>query len=428
MRDAERDRILLNIDRQETVALECGLVEIPSFTTEEAEIAKFIHGQMRSFDLEASLQEVPLESGNVSYNVIGRLRGSGQGPTLLLFGHMDTSPILGRQFASLDTWKREPFKPSIEGEWLYGYGCHDEKGGLCSMVTAAKALVRSGFKPKGDVYFVAVQGHKRISSGTLHLLRSGFRADYAVNTENSGNAVVPTWVGRAEGKLHIREPEEPELHFHSKEQIPELRNRKSAFEHLQQLLRALGPEMAPPGPNTWMTFAVTPGLEGYPQIRIEMIHFHRLTHLELSFQVRIVPGQTDDTIRADLERLIRREQQVDPHFRVDVEWPSWLTRPAGHTPSSNPLVQTFARWHEFVAGEPPDVGTGGRLGAAADASHIVGHLNIPTILYGPGGGMTDLENDRRVVLGEVEPDERVRIDDIVTAAKVYALSAADLCG
>ncbi len=419
-----RDRVVSGVDRQDVIDLERNLVAIPSYTTEETELAKFIVAQMRSFDLDAHLQEVPLSAG-ISHNVIGRLPGTGGGPTLFFFGHMDHGPILGRKYASYEGWKRNPFKPSVEGDWIYGKGCQDEKGGLCAMISAARALVRAGFKPKGDIYFCPVQGHKRISSGILHLLQTGFKADYAVNTENSGNAVVPLWVGRAEGSVHVRAPE---LHFHRKEQFPELKPRRTAFEYLNRLLLALGLEMAPPGRDCWMTFHKTPGLEDYPQIRMEMVTFHDLDRLEISFQIRTVPGQTDETIRADLQRLVQRLKQEDPHFTADIDWPSWPSRPPGNTAASNPLVQSFAKWHTFVAGEPTDVGPRGRLGAAADASHIVGHLDTPTILYGPGGGMTDLEHGRKVLRGEADPDERIRIDDIVVAAKVYALGAAELCG
>jgi len=420
-----RHRIVSNVDRQDVIDLECNLVAIPSYTTEETELAKFIASRMHSFDLEVDLQEVPLSGGGTSLNVIGHLPGSGAGPTMFFFGHMDHGPILGRKYQSFEGWKRDPFKPSVEGEWIYGKGCQDEKGGLCAMISAAKALILAGFKPRGDIYFCPVQGHKRVSSGILHLLNTGFKADYAVNTENSGNAVVPLWVGRAEGSVHLHARE---LHFHTKEQFPELKPRKTAFEQLTSLLLALGSEMAPPGPGYWMRYRTTPGLEEYPQIRLEMITFHGLDHLEISFQVRTVPGQTDDTIRADLGRLVQTLKAKDPRFRMDINWPSWPSRPAGNTLVSNPLVQSFARSHEFVTRKPPDVGPRGRMGAAADASHVVGHLNIPTILYGPGGGMTDLEHGRDVLNGEVEPDERIRIDDIVVAAKVYALSAAELCG
>jgi acetylornithine deacetylase/succinyl-diaminopimelate desuccinylase-like protein len=346
----------------------------------------------------------------------------------MIFGHIDHLPILGRKYVSFEGWKRDPFTPSVEGDWIYGKGCQDEKGGLCAMITAAKALITSGFQPKGDIYFVAVQGHKRISSGILHLLKTGFTADYAINTENSGNAVVPLWVGRAEGSMRVRIPAVPELHFHTKEKMPNLKSRKSAFEQVRRLLDALGPEMVPPGPDSWMTHSVTPGLEDYPQMRMETITFHAMSDLEISFQIRTVPGQTDDTIRTDLERVMRELKATDPEFQAEIRWPSWLTRPAGNTPVSDPLVQACVRAHTYVAGAAPDLGPKGRIGAAADASHVVGQLHIPTILYGPGGGDSDLEHEAAALAHEVEPDERIRIDDIVIAAKVYALTAAQLSG
>jgi acetylornithine deacetylase len=382
---------------------------------------------MQGFGLEVKLQEVPLVRGGVSHNVIGRLPGAGGGTSLMLFGHMDHGPIMGKKFQSFEGWKREPFKPSVEGEWIYGKGCQDEKGGLCGMITAAKALVRAGFQPKGDIYFCPVQGHKRLSSGIIHLLNSGLRTDYAVNTENSGLGIVPLWVGRSEGTIHVGTTGAPELHFHPKEQVPELRTRTSAFEQLTRFLRALGPEMAAPGPDCWMSYVRKPGLESYPQHRLETITFHGLDHLEFNFQIRIVPGQTDETIRADLDRLIRRLQQDDPHFQARAVWPFQPTRPAGDTPLDSPLVKVFSDAQQSVTDTPADVSSKGRLGAAADGSLVFG-AGIPTILYGPGGGQTDLDHLRAVWNREVEPDERIRIDDIVVASKVYALAAAELCG
>ncbi|MGQ0568955.1 MAG: M20 family metallopeptidase [Armatimonadota bacterium] len=426
MDDRMRERIVSSIARQEVIDLECSLVAIPSYTTEETELAKFIGGQMNAFGLDATLQEVPLAEG-VSHNVIGRLRGSGGGPSMLLFGHMDHGPIMGRKFQSFEGWKRDPFKPSIEGEWIYGKGCQDEKGGLCGLITAAKAMVRAGFKPKGDIYFCPVQGHKRLSSGILYLLKSGLRTAYAVNTENSGLGIVPLWVGRSEGTVHVRAAHASELHFHPKEQLPELRPRKTAFEYLTRFLQALGPEMIPPGPDTWLTFTRKPGLEDYPQHRVETITFRGLDHLEFNFQLRLVPGQNDETIRADLQRLVKKLQAEDPHFRAEVVWPFQPTRPAGNTPFDSPLVEAFAAAQTHVTGRPADVSAKGRLGAAADGSLVFG-AGIPTILYGPGGGMTDLEHARAVWNKQVEPDERIRIDDIVVAATVFALATAELCG
>ena len=50
-----------------------------------------------------------------------------QKPTLLLNAHIDTvKPV--------DSWRRDPFAPTIEGDTLYGLGSNDCGGGLCSLL------------------------------------------------------------------------------------------------------------------------------------------------------------------------------------------------------------------------------------------------------------------------------------------------------
>ena len=86
------------IDEKEVIDFEQAIVNIPSFTTEETELATYICDYMREFNgnLEVELQEVPLEGGTVSHNAFARLPGTGGGKNLLFFGHLDTAPIRGR--------------------------------------------------------------------------------------------------------------------------------------------------------------------------------------------------------------------------------------------------------------------------------------------------------------------------------------------
>ena len=56
-----------------------------------------------------------------------------QKPTLLLNAHIDTvKPV--------DSWKRDPFAPTIEGDTLYGLGSNDCGGGLCSLLQIFRML------------------------------------------------------------------------------------------------------------------------------------------------------------------------------------------------------------------------------------------------------------------------------------------------
>ena len=56
-----------------------------------------------------------------------------QKPTLLLNAHIDTvKPV--------DSWRRDPFAPTIKGDTLYGLGSNDCGGGLCSLLQTFRML------------------------------------------------------------------------------------------------------------------------------------------------------------------------------------------------------------------------------------------------------------------------------------------------
>ncbi|MGQ0569071.1 MAG: M20 family metallopeptidase [Armatimonadota bacterium] len=420
--------LLDRIQRDEVIALQRDLVRVPSYTTEEASLARVIFAHMRRIGLRARLDPVALGDGQESFNVVGQIPGPSTSSSLLLIGHMDHAPALGRAFDDLSLWSRNPFDGTVEGDWFYGKGAQDEKGGLCAMLMAAKALIEEGFKPAASVYFVAVQGHKRVSSGTRQLLGSGFRTTYAINTENSGNTIVPSWVGRAEGRVHVRaRAGGRELHFHFKEIDPVVRDRLSVFEQTARLLSALGPEMAPPERTRWFTCTPTDRLPGYPQYRIEKVETRSQMHVVVSFQIRTIPGQSEETLRRDLLSVLDRLRTTDPTTDMELEFPTAPVRPAVDIPHDHPLVRTLASAHETITGHQPEVSSRGRLGAAADAS-LIAAVGITTVLYGPGGGDSDAEHQRAVHEGRVPTDERISISSIIDAAKVFALTAMRLCG
>jgi len=257
----------------------------------------------------------------------------------------------------------------------------------------------------------------------ISLLRYKLRTQFSPS-ENTGNMIVNAFVGRTEGKIHVRTKE---MHFHTKDIFPAFRNQLTVFELMNRIQTGLGPEMQPPEMNSWMTFERHPDLEDYPQIRMEFVEFHGIHHLSVEFQIRSVPGMTDSGIKADLERMLAEFKEQFPYLETEVEWPSrGVSRPAVSNDRNHPVVQSLARWHEKVTGSSGVIGSKGRIGASADGSHTAA-AGIDTVLYGPGGGTTDMDYRYRGHEGTGPPDERIALDDIVTTAKVFALTAADLC-
>jgi acetylornithine deacetylase/succinyl-diaminopimelate desuccinylase-like protein len=89
-------------------------------------------------------------------------------------------------------------------------------------------------------------------------------------------------------------------------------------------------------------------------------------------------------------------------------------------PSHHPLVAALAEGQTLASGQPAVVGAHGRLGNVGDGNIIQEVLGIPTVQYGPG--------DIRVYKEWPTPDERVRLTDLVTAAKAVAHATLRLCG
>src|SRR5262249_57902292 len=92
MPPALKDAILAQIVPDEVIGLAKDLVNIPSYTTDETEVAKFVHGFCQRQGLESELQEV--DPGR--FQTIARLRGTGGGKRLKREGHPHTHPLPSR--------------------------------------------------------------------------------------------------------------------------------------------------------------------------------------------------------------------------------------------------------------------------------------------------------------------------------------------
>ena len=430
-RDELLGQALEEVKDEEVIQLEKDLISIPSYTIEEHELAEFIEDFLSDLEIDVEKQEVffprnKKSQNESSFNVIGRIHGSGEGPSLMFTGHMDHGPIEGRDAADYTGWKRDPWKPEVDGEYIYGKGSQDEKGGICAFLSAARAIKRAGIIPRGDLIFAPVCGHKTYSSGIKALVEAGVRTDMAINSENSGNAIVPLHIGVMTAGVHVYAAP---VHPFRRARFPELREKPTTIRQSIRVVEALGKDCAPHMPETsWFTYEPHPVLKDFPEHRIVAIESLDYTHQVVYMMIRTVPGQTEESVRQDLERVLDKLRAEDPDFTARAETQLW--GPSLETPYDAPIVQTLARFHEQVAKEEPNVGPEGRYGAYGDAA-ILGAAGISTCIYGPGGGLSDLEYERKVsnqeIMQDRRADERIPIQDLTTCARVMTLTAVDLC-
>ncbi|HEY3970251.1 MAG TPA: M20/M25/M40 family metallo-hydrolase [Solirubrobacteraceae bacterium] len=84
-------------------------------------------------------------------NLVARLKGKSEGPTLCYLGHVDTV------LANAGEWAHDPWSGEIADGCLWGRGSLDMKSQVAAEVAAAAGLAREGWRPaRGELLIVAV--------------------------------------------------------------------------------------------------------------------------------------------------------------------------------------------------------------------------------------------------------------------------------
>ena len=134
-------------------------------------------------------------------NLIARIRGTGEGPSLTFLGHTDVVP------ADPAGWSHPPFEGHMDQEgFIWGRGAVDMKNETATRAVAMAVLARSGFKPKGDVSFIAQadeeDGTHKVGLTWLRTVRKDICSDYSIDEGggqrlllSDGRVMVPVNVG-----------------------------------------------------------------------------------------------------------------------------------------------------------------------------------------------------------------------------------------
>lgn len=416
---SKTSKILSNVNEEHLLELEISSIRIPSSTFQEGPLADYLANYMNDLGLEVEMMEVahPWKAGQSSRQPIGRLEGTGGGPTLMLNGHMDPG-------IEMTGWTVDPHGGHFEDGWIWGMGAHDDKGGVAAMITAVEAIIRSGLRPKGNLLVCPVVAHKYGGLGTRALLDAGVRADMCINMEHSANTIANVCVGVILVRIRTSTPE---LFFRYSDEA-----RAAYWNPIEQqcaIIQRLGPSLTPVPTGSWLTFEPHKDLPGFPKITIDTIHkdhYHhpRLTNMttrecELVFQIRVVPGQTAESVRADVDRLLQEIKSQHPAFSYELTVPAYgpgdtFYQMAMETPRDHPLVRYLADGYKEATGREPQVGGIGRLGNIGDGN-ILAAAGILSVQFGPG--------DIRIYREWPTPDERVQLTDLIDAARSVASAA-----
>jgi acetylornithine deacetylase/succinyl-diaminopimelate desuccinylase-like protein len=368
------------------------MVEIPSVTMDEELVCRYFESQLKDLGLEVEVREVTPGRNNL----YARIPGAGGGPTLLFNGHLDTIPIG-------DSW---PCRR--EGDRIYGRGATDMKGGMAAMLGAAKALLQSGVRLRGDVVLTAVVGHEEMEAAKdgpkalIADLNDGrLHADRILIVEGPDKL----WV-MSMGSMVFRIELLSDKGGQHTQYVPIEQN---PIRYVGDLIGRIVEFQAE------MDSGERHPLAGAERIDLGIVesgdYFNRTpVRSRLTGTLRWAPGRTAEEALDGLRQLALPFAEAGG---LQLEVTMDHQREPFETPIDDVLVRAVGDAHRTVTKQEAEA-IGMRI--VGDANLYVNGTGVPTIYYGPCN-----ETAHANV-------EWVSAHRLGAAASVYALAAADFCG
>ncbi len=402
--------ILAQVNREELVQMCCDVVNIPSPTGEELEVARYMRATFEKAGWRATWQEV--EDGRP--NVIGSLAGTGGGTNLMFNGHMDTSNS-----------GREPFltgigyKPHavIKDGMIFGLGIYNMKGALACYTQALLAVQRAGIRLKGDVLVAAVVGeiektqwgdeftgkeYRGYGAGSHYLVCHGVVPDVCILGEPTDMKLVLGHYGTLWVRIATRGQYVHTGFTSGKLAENSIRRMHDVEAAVWQWIPRWEKQTAYGNKHG----VVNPGC-------IRAGHPWRASRTpdsaELFLDVRVPPTMALAEARREIERMVLDLQKRFPDYGI--EWETMVSAPGAEIRPDHPLVRALDANHQHMMGARAERDT---VLWGSDAS-VLTRYGIETVNYGPSSGPRDAQG------------EKVAIDTLLNITRVYALTIADLC-
>lgn len=348
----------IQFDLEEAFSLLKKLVAIRSYPGEEAAVQAVIADWFRQEGFAPQLQ--PTESGQP--NLVVQVE-NGEGPTILLNGHVDT--VLAAQ-----GWSCDPWQGRRDDNRFYGLGAGDMKCGVVVNMLVTRALARMKDGWRGTVIFSSVTDEEAYSIGARALIK----ALQANNTKIDACLVTEPWhdsacIGGA-GKVLVKvEVTGKAAHGFFPEQG--INAAIEAARFTAEVCSAV-PELQHekiPSSQTILSF-----LSGSEQYVVTLPE--RATVL---FSRQIVPGESGEQV---IEKLRAFADTLNSPARFDFTLAPPYYPPWEFDPHNHPLGAAFSTAYAKHFGRRPDyLYTAG----VSDANLFSGELGVPTIVFGPHG-------------------------------------------
>ncbi|KAH7245814.1 tryptophan synthase beta subunit-like PLP-dependent enzyme [Fusarium tricinctum] len=392
----ERNRdydIPKDVSGSDPVALTQTLVQINSASPDlgsvsgpgEMAIARYVAAWLEHRDIETHWVEYTKDRPSI----VGVVRGSGEGKSLMLNGHIDTVTLMG--------YVEDPLSGKISDGRLYGRGSADMKGGVAAaMIALANA---KGLGLRGDVIFAGVADEESLSKGTEDILRAGWKADAAIVSEPTNLEINHAHKGYCHLEIEVHG-----LAAHGSRAdlgIDAIVNAGHFLVEFGRYTKKLqeGPSNETLGTGTAHASVISGGEEAssYPG------------QCTIIAERRTVPGETNATVQREFDDIIAKVSKEVPNFKAEAK--IIFSRPPQFTAPDHPFTQLVSSIVTKAIGQEATVS-----GAPfwTDCA-LLAEKGIVPLLWGPKGE------------GLHSKEEWVDVRSVEQVAKGLTNIAAEFC-
>ena len=398
-------QVLEQVDRQRIVEIACKLADTVSITGEEKEVAEYLGSEFERLGMHVEYQEV--EEGRP--NVIGTLKGSGGGATLMFCAHMDHFD--------------NPQETVVEDDRIYGRGLVNMKAAFPCYIEALAALQKAGVQLKGDLIISGVVGeiekaqigrfqgknYRGAGVGARYMMDHGVMADMCIIGEPTG---LQLQIGNA-GLLWARVSVDGKA---TRFVLAACKVAQAIQDWEKEYQRKNTHKFMLP---TVQIGAIDGGNAFKPGTR---------PTTDIFVIVKMLPGAVPLAIKRDIEQVCEKVRAREPDI-FDIRVDLYLTTPGYEISKREYIVKAMEQAHRTVFNQPVPYAKPIRYGITSDGARIAAY-GVPAITYGPGFGTHLVDPTETKAGAEWDSPSGVRrgvgIENMVNCTKVYAMAALDI--
>jgi acetylornithine deacetylase/succinyl-diaminopimelate desuccinylase-like protein len=409
-------------------------------------LASYLEDAAGGLDLE-TFEPLPGRS-----SLVARIEGRDpDAPSLLLMGHTDVVP------ANADGWQRDPFGGELVDGEVWGRGAVDMLNLTASMAVATRRLAATGWRPQGNLVYLAVADEEALGQHGAGWLvdheRDAVAADYVIT--ESGGIPMPTATGvrlpvivGEKGSYWVRltvkgTPGHASQPFRTDNalvkaaevvrRLAEYRPRAVIHETWRRFVEGMGfpPEMTGQLLDADQLYELCQALPlglarqahacTHTTFAPTVVHGGTKTNVipdrvELEIDIRTLPAQTSEEVR---DLLL---DAIGPDLEPSVQITEFSNDPSSSSPIDTPLWDAISR---VTAGMVPGSTTIPFLTVGATDARFFRRLGVPAYGFGLFSGRIDFERFGSMFHGD---DERVDQESLRLSTEMWDALARDFLG